>query len=715
MEFSKQTTIKEVREALKKHFKLSDTDDARLWAAHAGSAYRMYDSFEEDKEIELVITRPVGQQLILEIRGKDGLFPLDYKHKQASTSRSSEFKTSNDDLITSRYRYSSGDGAGGDPGVCGLQNLGNTCFMNSALQCLTKTPAIKKYFVDGDYINDINKENPLGMGGKIAIAFGQLMEEMWSGKHSYISPRDFKYTIGKFAPQFSGYAQHDSQELIAYLLDGLHEDLNRVKKKPLTKQVESNGRKDEIVAQEAWKVHKMRNDSIIVDHFQGQLKSTLICPDCGHISITFDPFMYLSLPLPVEKNRIINITVYRAGNKQKPVKYAIKTPKKGLVKDLRKQLSDITGIKAEHLVIADIFNNKVYRFIADSAQIGTIAESDVIFAYEVPGLDSDAHQNYDTYDNKNPMPFVSVRLATTEKHESHYYGTQYRLAAIGIPFVIPYDKKVTKKQLYDMCFDFVKRYLKDNISQSGINLSNKAGLFPKPKTKKQQTNDQQDQITRHQTSEQTADQDLHGPAIPAADKSDEKEVDEMEDESVDSGSDKKNTEMGTADEVDKDDDDDDDNQFLLFTLRYDSGYTLDETLEPVLEYSDEPAHAAKQEKYSYTTSEKKNLLMYIPPQVLAKLVDKDKLNDFEEHESIRSTKLDSQKGVSLDDCLKLFTQSEKLGPEDPWYCSKCKKFVQATKKFDLWKMPDILVVHLKRFQYNQYTRDKIEIPVSENN
>ena len=55
MEFSKQTTIKEVREALKKHFKLSDTDDARLWAAHAGSAYRMYDSFEEDKEIEKIV------------------------------------------------------------------------------------------------------------------------------------------------------------------------------------------------------------------------------------------------------------------------------------------------------------------------------------------------------------------------------------------------------------------------------------------------------------------------------------------------------------------------------------------------------------------------------------------------------------------------------------------------------------------------------------
>lgn len=47
-----------------------------------------------------------------------------------------------------------------------------------------------------------------------------------------MSPRGFKAQLAKYAPQFQGYAQHDSQELLGYLLDGLHEDLNRVKKKP---------------------------------------------------------------------------------------------------------------------------------------------------------------------------------------------------------------------------------------------------------------------------------------------------------------------------------------------------------------------------------------------------------------------------------------------------------------------------------------------------
>ena len=52
--------------------------------------------------------------------------------------------------------------------------------------------------------------------------------------------------------------------------------------------------------------------------------------------------------------------------------------------------------------------------------------------------------------------------------------------------------------------------------------------------------------------------------------------------------------------------------------------------------------------------------------------------------------------------MDLFAQEEKLGEEDAWYCPQCKDFVQAFKKFDVWKLPDILVIHLKRFSYSRY-------------
>jgi ubiquitin C-terminal hydrolase len=62
-----------------------------------------------------------------------------------------------------------------------------------------------------------------------------VLEELWAEPRSYaVTPRDFKRVIGRFAPQFTGYSQHDSQELLAFLLDGLHEDLNRIHSKPIT-------------------------------------------------------------------------------------------------------------------------------------------------------------------------------------------------------------------------------------------------------------------------------------------------------------------------------------------------------------------------------------------------------------------------------------------------------------------------------------------------
>ena len=66
------------------------------------------------------------------------------------------------------------------------------------------------------------------------------------------------------------------------------------------------------------------------------------------------------------------------------------------------------------------------------------------------------------------------------------------------------------------------------------------------------------------------------------------------------------------------------------------------------------------------------------------------------------------RGISLQDCLDEFTKEEQLGEDDLWYCPRCKKHQQATKRFDLWSVPDVLVVHLKRFSNSRILRDKID-------
>ena len=120
---------------------------------------------------------------------------------------------------------------------------------------------------------------------------------MWLGEKKKVEPIAFKSKLESFAPQFYGNNQQDSQELLSCLLDGVHEDLNRVKKKPYIEDKDCDGSNDEGDAVLAWQNYLQRDRSIIVDLFQGQLRNEIRCSECNHTSVKFDSFMYLSLPV----------------------------------------------------------------------------------------------------------------------------------------------------------------------------------------------------------------------------------------------------------------------------------------------------------------------------------------------------------------------------------------------------------------------------------
>ncbi|OUM68860.1 hypothetical protein PIROE2DRAFT_31589, partial [Piromyces sp. E2] len=192
-------------------------------------------------------------------------------------------------------------------GTTGLSNLGNTCFMNSGLQCIAHTTLLRDYLLKGYWKKELNLTSIHGMKGKMVKAFVKVLENLWGENSGPFRPTEFKSVISKHTPSFEGYHQHDCQEFIASLLDGLHEDINRVPVKKFEEYPDMNKMEDMEAAKTSWDLHIRRENSIIVDLFYGQYRSINICQTCNTKRLNFEPFVYLTLPIP--ENQEIEVPI----------------------------------------------------------------------------------------------------------------------------------------------------------------------------------------------------------------------------------------------------------------------------------------------------------------------------------------------------------------------------------------------------------------------
>ncbi|XP_054709372.1 ubiquitin carboxyl-terminal hydrolase 20-like [Uloborus diversus] len=105
-------------------------------------------------------------------------------------------------------------------GLTGLQNLGNTCYMNSAIQALSNCPQLSNFFLEcGAFVHFEKKPG-------LSKSFLRLMKEMWHKKRpSYVVPSGIAYGIKMVFPVFRGYTQQDAQEFLRCFMDQLHEEL----------------------------------------------------------------------------------------------------------------------------------------------------------------------------------------------------------------------------------------------------------------------------------------------------------------------------------------------------------------------------------------------------------------------------------------------------------------------------------------------------------
>ncbi|XP_072310819.1 ubiquitin carboxyl-terminal hydrolase 2a isoform X2 [Eucyclogobius newberryi] len=181
-------------------------------------------------------------------------------------------------------------------GLVGLKNLGNTCFMNSILQCLSNTHSLRDYCLHNSHRRDLNNNSRTNTA--LMEEFAKLIQTMWSSTSSEaVSPSEFKTQIQRYAPRFVGYNQQDAQEFLRFLLDGLHNEVNRVTVRPRGTVEDFDHLPDEEKGKKMWSKYLDREDSKVVDLFVGQLKSSLTCSHCGFCSTVFDPFWDLSLPI----------------------------------------------------------------------------------------------------------------------------------------------------------------------------------------------------------------------------------------------------------------------------------------------------------------------------------------------------------------------------------------------------------------------------------
>ncbi|KAM9429933.1 ubiquitin carboxyl-terminal hydrolase 19 isoform 42-T42 [Salvelinus alpinus] len=639
------------------------------------------------------------------------------------------------------------------PGFTGLVNLGNTCFMNSVIQSLSNTRELRDYFHDRAFETEINCNNPLGTGGRLAIGFAVLLRALWKGTHHAFQPSKLKAIVASKASQFTGYAQHDAQEFMAFLLDGLHEDLNRIQNKPYTETVDSDGRLDEVVAEEAWQRHKMRNDSFIVDLFQGQYKSKLVCPMCSKVSITFDPFLYLPVPLP-QKQKVLTVFYFAKEPHKKPIKFLVSVSKENSsTAEVLESISRSVRIKAENLRLAEVVKSRFHRIFLPSHSLDTVSSSDMLFCFEVLSKELAKERVVVLRVQQRPqVPSIPISkcaaclkppLSEEEKlkrctrcyrvgycnqacqknHWSNHKSLCHpNMENVGLPFLVSVpESRLTYARLSQLL---------EGYSRYSVNVFQPP--FQSGRTSPEGTQCRADLPPPAETPDGVRPGDeARGGGAGDSDQESPFLVPESPLETAQASA----HPAGDPD--------------ALSTRTTDSGFSepsscsqdpqgeketsCEKAVRPeaaVTGYQ-QPSESASSHASQFYISildsnsreqkleEKEEAVLDLPDESTLALVWKNN-ERLKEYVLVRSKELDFKEDpgsvsetaraghFTLEQCLNLFTRPEVLAPEEAWYCPKCQQHREASKQLLLWRLPNVLIIQLKRFSFRSFIwRDKI--------
>lgn len=180
-------------------------------------------------------------------------------------------------------------------GLCGLVNLGNKCFLNSIIQCLSHSLKLTDYFLS----NKFKKDDPEHLNKRkdehfFLQSYISLLNNVWEN-NQVLKPKSLVDQISKLLPKYNTTQQQDSHEFLLYFLDLIHKSLACEIEVDIKGEVQNNIDKLTKKSLEAWKEFHQKEHSFIIDTFNGLFYNQVICNTCHEYDTSFEPYNSISL------------------------------------------------------------------------------------------------------------------------------------------------------------------------------------------------------------------------------------------------------------------------------------------------------------------------------------------------------------------------------------------------------------------------------------
>ena len=578
-------------------------------------------------------------------------------------------------------------------GLTGLKNLGNTAYLNSILQCLSNTPELMYYYISGLYKKDIKISEVKKKGfvpGKLSKEFSDLLGKMWIDNKKIVNAQELKYCICDINNSFNNNNQHDSSELLMYILNSLHEEINRDKSKGNTSFYEPPKKENESdisASQRFWNLFRKKNNSIIIDLFYGQLRNVTRCLSCGHNETTFEIFNILPIEIPTLKK--INILLVPSNNIKKTIKLNIFVSVSALFIDLGVYIKQYlnSGFENYRIILVN-YNTTNAKFVKMSENIFNTAKKGIILVQEI----SDTYEEEDNIEENNEKENENNEELSAEMGENFPFITTIKykdfedLGGIidtnfkSYPRVFVMGPYTKIRGLRIKMFGYLSKYYP--LPERIINFLK--SKFPN-----------NEYISLNEISNNYLKNKV--------------EIDEIE-----------------LNEIYY-------KQYnLIFNENYQRSLNIDETIKnDISEYLKNFPFicyltSTKGEKdilfFSSNNTENQNSfkdnqkindlikLIRNKYKLILYITKKEYIQPLNEIACILSTKdnIDS-KTPTLSDALIHFSLHEKLEKENEYFCPSCKRHVNAYHKSDIFYMPPYLILSIKRFIRNYLSKTKVQL------